>query len=223
MWLDGFSSLMAAKDVLALLMTGFAVKALDDWIDRGYLEVGRQDRQSGAEADLNDLLGSALPAYLALSLCLAVTLNWRWAASIFLACYGLGMSGRLTQRFASGLSGLVEIILVAVWGVLTLGWLEMGGAAAFVASAQLLDDWRDANPDRRSGNPNLLLRWGTAPFVLVSVMVTALALYIDAAKSLTGYTALLLLWLILRLLVAAGPDADSRASSDGSVGRSWVE
>lgn len=160
-----------AVDALSLLLTGTAIKIMDDNLDI--------PDQSAAW-----LAGdrSALP-YSLLFFAGGAALNAATAISLFFAAYCLGMAFNLMEKMPSGLYGYQESLLVAVSGIAFFGWGEMAGSLFIIACIQLVDDLRDQQEDRWSGQKNLAQRFGRVEAGLLAAILFLATARVALAKA----------------------------------------
>lgn len=166
-------------DVLARLGAAagaaVSVKLMDDFLDQDL------DREFG-QASLSARLGRGVLAYALASLAMAALLNWRWATTLFLGAYALGMADEPGRRQPSGLTGWQEGALAMVGAALATGWQEAVSSLAAVAFAQAVDDVLDGRAGYR--RPRGLARvWGTGESVLLGALAAAVGLYLDPVKA----------------------------------------
>jgi len=159
------------KDAFSLLLTGAAIKTMDDSLDA----------PSAPSACLTEQPGAL--AYALLFLAGGAGLNAALAISLFFAAYAIGMAYDLTEKMPSGLYGYQESLLVAGVGAALFGWAEMLGSLLVIACIQLLDDLRDQTEDRLSGQKNLARRYGQVEIALLGTILLLAAARLALVKA----------------------------------------
>mgnify|MGYP001267594394 CR=1 FL=1 len=168
------------SDYIAVLLTGFVIKLVDDYLDQEY------DLLNG-KSSLAHRLGLGTAAYGILLFATAVAFNWKLGVALFFAGYITGMVCDLSRSFVSGLSGLQEIILVTVIGCWLVDIRTILASIFILLVIQVADDWLDIRRDYKAGQSNLFIRFG-----LVETWCLGL-LFILIACSINLYLALLVL------------------------------
>lgn len=156
----------------ALLMTGVAVKLMDDFLDE---EV---DRELGHE-NLAARLGRATLPYALVLLGLGMALATRVSLAMFLAAYSLGMAGDLSRRLPTGLKGYQESLVTVGLGAMVSGWRTMAAALAVVVWLQAADDLVDRSLDRRARSFNLAEFFGGWEAALGALTLWFISLSLD--------------------------------------------
>ena len=167
-----------AKTAFSLLLTGAAIKLMDDFVD-----AAPGERWGGER--------SALP-YALLFFAGGAAPNSSLTVSLFLAAYALGMAYDYAEKMPSGLLGYQESLLVVALGIVVLGWSEIAGSLLIIASIQLLDDVRDQQEDRYSGQKNLARRWGRVEAGLLAAITFLATLLLAPVKAVATLAASLL-------------------------------
>lgn len=155
----------------AVLLTGVAVKLMDDFLDLRY------DIFEGADT-LAVRLGEGSIAYALISFALAAMADAQAAVALMVGAYAVGMAGDFDRQLPSGLYGLQESFILLVVAALLLPWRVVLWAASAMLCVQLLDDLEDLASDRLSGNPNLARRIGVVEahmLALAALFAAALA------------------------------------------------
>lgn len=127
--------------LVAVLLTGAAVKLADDVLDR-HLDACR-----GRITSYN-LLQEGSTTYALAFLAVAAALDPPRATSLFAAAYAVGMVGTAGERLPSGLKGYQESLLLLGGLGLWWGWQEIVSSLAVVGAWQLIDDMLDGLPVR---------------------------------------------------------------------------
>ncbi len=154
---------------LAILLTGIAVKMLDDYLDEpeGWIEC----------------LERGVPAYGMLFLALGVGLAPSTSLSLFLASYALGMIHEPDRQLPLGLQAYQENILVLTVGFIILGWKEILSSLSILLAVQLIDDTLDQKLDTSMGHPNIRNHLGVVETVLLSMISLLIAAYLHPSKT----------------------------------------
>ncbi len=152
---------------LALLLTGLAVKLMDDGLDNSPAD--------GTPARL---------PYALVGLTAGALLCLPWTASLFLSAYAVGMGYSLTDRMPTGLTGWQESLLATGFGIALLGPQEMFGSLLVMLCIQLADDACDQARDAWLGRPNLARRYGSVETVLAALCLFLLGLLAAPAKTI---------------------------------------
>lgn len=156
----------AMRQLAVVVLVALSVKLLDDFLDD---EAPEPDR--------------ARPVYALLALSVGVVLAPSPAVSLFLAAYVVGMLKDVGRPFPSGLRGWQEMAVVALAGLLFLGWREMGGSLVLMAGVQLGDDLLDWAADRRDGRPSMVGRWGAGECLLALAFVVVVGWCLAPGKT----------------------------------------
>ena len=182
--LDGAAAGAAAAGVfLAALLTGVAVKVLDDFLD----------------AAPEDRAAWAFP-YGAAALAVAGALAPEVAAVLFLASYAVGMFGFPGRRMPSGLPAWVESCLAVGLGALLAGWGLTVVALAGVTALQCWDDVMDCREDRLVGQANLAARFGRVEIGTAGAALAVAALLGDVTLGGSVIASAGLIWAAERMI-----------------------
>lgn len=153
---------------LAVVLIGWAIKLMDDYVDR------EMDQILG-KPNITGLLGDGLPVYMALMTALAVYLSPDTGATLFLAAYLLGMGEEMGERYAVGWRAWIEVIASAV-----LGWLINRSLyllnLLLILTIQLSDDLRDQEHDHLAGRRTLPALVGSEITLVVVLSLVVLIL-----------------------------------------------
>lgn len=153
----------------AVLLTAFAVKMMDDFMDL------RTDIHLGIPS-VAERLGDATLPYALVLLALAALFDADTAGSLFAASYAVGMAFDLNRVLPSGLYGWQEAGGVLLLGMLLAGPTVQLWALLTIGFVQAVDDIADMRSDAFTGAANLVRRFGTG-----EVHMAALALLLAAA------------------------------------------
>lgn len=169
-----------------VLAAGWAIKWMDDWVDRdldGY----------GAKTWAGRLGGGLLP-YAMAALCVALLLDAPLAGSLFFSAYSLGMLHDWRRPLPSGLRGWQEAALAVGAGALLAGPGRMAAALAVMTFVQCADDLADVNEDRAVGRRSLATAMGVVETGLLgaAALVAAAALAPRATTMVIWATAIVL-------------------------------
>lgn len=177
---------MWPEAVIGLLLTGLAIRLVDDALDR------EEDEEAGV-ANLAGRLGGAAAAYAAASLALAALLLPRHGPALFLAAYALGMAGSLTERLPTRLPGWVEtaaaaglLFLLVPAGVALWALLLMG---AFQAADWAMDGLMAPGMGPARAAPAVATSRRAAAWGLLALGLTLLAASLAPALTLAGAAA----------------------------------
>ncbi len=168
MWLAASSSWLTTG--LSVFLVGWAIKLMDDYVDR---EV---DIVLGSP-NLSRALSDGLPIYLALTVALAVYSEPTTGLTLFLAAYLVGMAGEAGVSYAGGWRAWVEILAAAVLGCMIAPRQFMLNLV-LVVTIQLGDDLLDRRADQLAGKRSLPILFGPrlSLLILVTLVLTALAM-----------------------------------------------
>ncbi|GAB6875681.1 hypothetical protein [Thermaerobacter litoralis] len=179
----------------AVLLTGAAVKLMDDVLDR------EEDAWAG-RPNLAARLGPGATAYALAALALAAALSLRDAVLLFWASYAWGMAHDGRLRLPSGLQAWQETTLTVALAVTAAGLGDTLAALALVGSVQLLDDWVDlrrerasaqhrptAAPEERAAGParNWAARLGPEEALLAGLGLALVAAAWDPLRAVAGW------------------------------------
>ena len=175
-----------ARLFLAALLTGLAVKLMDDALD---LEV---DEARGYRNWASRLGRATTPYALALAF-VAAALNVRAGVALFFAAYALGMGHGAGERLPTGLPAWAEVLLALAASAAFSGLRVAGSALALMWAVQAADDWLDRDEDGRwEASSVRWLRLGWA------ALGTLLALALDPGLALCTIPAALAVWNLTR-------------------------
>lgn len=169
------------KDILAVALTGTAIKMMDDFLDQ---EVDRlQEKET-----LVQTLDSATLPYSLIILMAAMALNTPLAGSLFLASYVIGMGkDNLVDSFRllpSGIPSCMEMLLGLLLGILFWGFQEMASSLAAILTIQFFDDLYDYQLQQERNLSNWVQRIGKVETTLISLICFLIALILDLNKLL---------------------------------------
>lgn len=183
-----------AKSATAILLCGWVVKMMDDFLDLRY------DILQG-EQSLAVRLGEGTLPYSLLLFCFAVLIEPATACSLLLGAYACGMAGDLERQLPSGLKGYQEALAALLFGLLFLPWHAVVWGASVMLAVQAVDDLADLGPDRMSGNPNLARRFGIVETRLAALGALFVAANLRPVGTAMVFAAIpLLMWIISTLL-----------------------
>ncbi len=168
---------------LATLLTGVAVKILDDFLD----------------AAPEDRAAWAFP-YGAAALAVAGALAPKVATVMFLASYAVGMFGLPRQRMPSGLPAWVESCLAVGLAALLAGGRLAGAALAGMAAVQCWDDVMDWHEDGLVGQANLAARFGRVETGVAGAALAVAALLGDFSLGVAVIASAGLIWVGERII-----------------------
>lgn len=126
----------AVRVVIAALLSGIAVKIMDDCIDREY------DAALGLPS-LSNRYGTGIAAYGMLSLLLACVSHITLAVALFTSAYAVGMGFTDTTIYPTKLIGRGEVLLAIVISLSFTGIRMTVLALSVMVGAQLIDNWID--------------------------------------------------------------------------------
>lgn len=126
----------AVQTLLALTLTGLAIKFMDDHLDQ------ELDAASGVK-NWALWLGPGVMPYALLFLSLATAVRPALSLPLFLAAYALGMIRTPLALNPSGLAAIWETALVFLLGVFLFGWRPVLWAFSFLGAVQIADDLLD--------------------------------------------------------------------------------
>lgn len=177
-------------EAAAILLVAASVRTLDDTVDE-------PERATAAGV-----------SYVGLLLALAAALAAEKAVPLFLACYAYGMTGHLSRRLPSGLTGLSESLLVVLLGAWRFGVPLMLAALSVIAFIQSLDDVIDFPTDLARGVTTWATRVGRVEILLFGLIAWCVALKLNAFQAVVAPVAA---WLVTALR-----DANSSRQEDSS-------
>lgn len=186
-----WSSLLV--ETLGIVLAGLTIKLMDDWLDIEYDQcIGRHT--------LAIRLGRACLPYALVSLALAMALAPEVALTLFFAAYAIGMGHDLRERMPTQLPGWLESILAVLLSVFVGGfWLTVWAVCA-MGMIQLLDDLMDVQKDRRSGQNNLVLRYGLVEVTILMFICLLAAVLLSPLRTVEVMLAMPLVHIVLSLL-----------------------
>lgn len=182
-----------AADFLAVLLTGCAVKMMDDYLDQDYdLLCGRRS--------LANRLGIGTVAYTMVVFAVSAALNWHISVALFFAAYMTGMVHEYKTRYISGLSGLQEICTMFLLSCLLVGMRSTLSSLFILLFTQIADDWLDVKKDARTGQRNLIVLLGCTEAWICGLLCLLLSLYLDSRLAVfVMMAAPLAVWLLRQL------------------------
>lgn len=164
-------------DALAVTLTGFCVKLLDDHLDR------EMDVREG-KGSFAVIFGGGLLPYSVLALAIASLLNARLASSLVLSCWAIGMLHERHRRFGLGLPGYAESLMVVVIGGILSGFSEMFSSIVATFCIQIVDDIIDYTCEPFVESRNLIRRLGRHEAYLLAFVAVTSGFLLDARKLL---------------------------------------
>jgi len=126
----------ALRVVLAALLSGIAVKIMDDCIDREY-------DAALVLPNLSNRYGTGIVAYGMLSLLLACISHITLTVALFTSAYAVGMGFTDTTTYPTRLRGRGEVLLAIAVSLSFTGFRITVLALSVMVGAQLIDDWID--------------------------------------------------------------------------------
>ena len=189
--LPGISKIFFLKKFFSVLIVGFAIKIMDDYIDQD-IDVIRN------EPNLYIARGYGGLPYALLLLSLAAVMDLTAAISLFLSSFAVGMVGNLTVKMPSGLYGFFESIIVILLGII-LFKSEMLSSLFIMAAIQLWDDFLDYENDNMS-KKNLAFLLGKVECLLLAIIFFLLTVFFDYVKAITSIIAMHIIIYIIKLL-----------------------
>lgn len=170
------------RDLGAAFLTGLAVKIMDDFLDAPL------DQCRGLRTVAQRLGTASLPYALA-AVAAGAALNHRWAISLFLASYALGMAVNLGRQLPTGLLGYQEA-LVALGACLVLyGPVRTVAAVAIVTAIQITDDLVDWREDRLAGGGVITRKLDRFETLLALAISGGVAILVDFRMAVAAWVA----------------------------------
>lgn len=170
------------RDLGAAFLTGLAVKIMDDFMDAPL------DQCRGLQTVAQRLGTASLPYALA-AIAAGAALNHRWAISLFLASYALGMAVDLGRRLPTGLLGYQEALVALGASLVLYGPVRTAAAVAIVTAIQMTDDLLDWREDRLAGGGALTRKLGLFEALLVLAISGGVALLADFGMAVAAWVA----------------------------------
>ncbi len=146
-----------SSSVLAVFLTGFVVKAIDDLLDE----------DEPLTRGLLAYLGKGAYIYVLLALLIACTLDFSVTFPLFSACYIVGMFSSWSMPLPFGLSSFGESIVMFFLSLIVAGNAVTIWSLLIIFSIHILDDLLDIAVDYPKGSANYALRWGRHPTIFV--------------------------------------------------------
>lgn len=186
-----WSSLLV--ETLGMVLAGLTIKLMDDWLDVEYDQcIGRYT--------LAIRLGRACLPYAMVAFALAMVLTPEVALTLFFAAYAIGMGHDLRERMPTRLPGWLESILAVLLSIWAGGfWLTVWAVCA-MGMIQLLDDLMDVQKDRRSGQNNLVLRFGLVEVTILMFICLLAAVLLSPLRTIEVMLATPLVHIVMSLL-----------------------
>ncbi|MCG1011988.1 hypothetical protein JT739_05160 [Tepidanaerobacter sp. GT38] len=189
--LPGISKIFFLKKFFSVLIVGFAIKIMDDYIDQD-IDVIKNEPNLYIALEYGGL------PYALLLLSLAAVIDSDAAISLFLSSFAVGMVGNLTVKMPSGLYGFFESIIVILLGII-LFKSEMLSSLFIMAAIQLWDDFLDYENDNMS-KKNLAFLLGKVECLLLAIIFFLLTVFFDYVKAITSIIAMHIIIYIIKLL-----------------------
>ncbi|HHY42220.1 MAG TPA: hypothetical protein GX514_05170 [Thermoanaerobacterales bacterium] len=189
--LPGISKIFFLKKFFSVLIVGFAIKIMDDYIDQD-IDVIKNEPNLYIALEYGGL------PYALLLLSLAAVMDLTAAISLFLSSFAVGMVGNLTVKMPSGLYGFFESIIVILLGII-LFKSEMLSSLFIMAAIQLWDDFLDYEKDNMS-KKNLAFLLGKVECLLLAIIFFLLTVFFDYVKAITSIIAMHIIIYIIKLL-----------------------
>ena len=189
--LPGISKIFFLKKFFSVLIVGFAIKIMDDYIDQD-IDVIKNEPNLYIALEYGGL------PYALLLLSLAAVIDLDAAISLFLSSFAVGMVGNLTVKMPSGLYGFFESIIVILLGII-LFKSEMLSSLFIMAAIQLWDDFLDYEKDNMS-KKNLAFLLGKVECLLLAIIFFLLTVFFDYVKAITSIIAMHIIIYIIKLL-----------------------
>ena len=189
--LPGISKIFFLKKFFSVLIIGFAIKIMDDYIDQD-IDVIKNEPNLYIALEYGGL------PYALLLLSLAAVMDLTAAISLFLSSFAVGMVGNLTVKMPSGLYGFFESIIVILLGII-LFKSEMLSSLFIMAAIQLWDDFLDYENDNMS-KKNLAFLLGKVECLLLAIIFFLLTVFFDYVKAITSIIAMHIIIYIIKLL-----------------------
>lgn len=156
-----FSVLAALRSAPVVLLTGVAIKLLDDLLDD--------------EPGYGDLTPTGRAVYALAALALALALDAKLGFCLFAAAYGLGMLSEPQLRLSTGLPAWLEITIAFGLAALLATPALALQALLSLGAVQLLDDLIDYGADASLPGRNWARRLGRGEAALVGLIALVLA------------------------------------------------
>lgn len=159
-----------------ILLTGFVIKFVDDYIDR------EKDYLIGQKNIFNILDDNILP-YIFIIYSVACYIDRTTAVTLFLASFSLGMIHDFTAKMPTLLYGYQESIILIALSVLIIGIKDMLSSLLIIASIHLIDDLIDVNKEIYI-KKNWAFLLGKVETLTLSIIFFLLSVYINLYKTL---------------------------------------
>jgi len=125
----------------AALLTGFAVKIMDDYLDES---IDRASRQP----NLVTMFGKGVTVYGFCLLLAASVIHMPTALSIFAGAYIVGMGFSSTSTYLSGLTARAESLAMLLFSLYYAGMAYTGASLCLMQALQLWDSWVDGQKQK---------------------------------------------------------------------------
>ncbi|SJZ60186.1 UbiA prenyltransferase family protein [Selenihalanaerobacter shriftii] len=169
--------IILTKDLISILLTGFTIKLMDDYLDQ---EI---DKLIGKKT-LAGRLNKAVIPYALLLFSFAVALNSSWAISLFWASYILGMGYDLKNSLPTKLESYQESLFLLIISLLFVQFNQMVSSLLVIFNIQLIDDLIDYNNDMQAQRNNFIHILGRRQVILLIIIISSTSAYLALKKTL---------------------------------------
>lgn len=172
--------------LLSLFFAGAAIKLMDDALDVEY-DLCRGKRTLAAR------LGRATLPYSLVLFGIGMTLDSKVALAAFLGSYAVGMFSRPGETLPTHIPAWLEVVATLGICVVLTGWRDALWGVSMMSLIDWLDDVMDRHKDARSGQFNLVIRFGMTEVLFGMLIVFCLALYAQVAWTIAAFVVLVFL------------------------------
>ncbi|AFS78532.1 putative membrane protein [Gottschalkia acidurici 9a] len=171
-----FLNIYNLKLLVCISIISIIIKIIDNVVDNeGYVDESKLLPEKGI-----------LP-YVVIMMGVASMLNINITVSLIFSAYIVGMFENLNMTFLFSLKGYQESIIVAILGILFIGFNDMISSILVISSIQLIDDLIDMDKDRITQNKNYALKYGIVEVSIATIILFLIALFMSPNKTIISF------------------------------------
>ncbi|ACL69911.1 hypothetical protein [Halothermothrix orenii] len=137
------------KRFFSIFLVGLVIKIMDDYLD---IDIDNLKE----EINIVRVLDRGVLPYSLIIIVIALALNFKEAATYFLASYTVGMAKINNYVLPSKLKSWQESIFVFILSVIFFSWLQTLSAIILITGLQIVDDFIDYRYDKYKEKNNIL-------------------------------------------------------------------
>ncbi len=159
--------------ILSIILSAIIIKLLDDYLDN----------DNSFLTPIINKMGKGILPYSLIFFSFSCLLNAQITISLVVCAYVIGMLNDIHRKLSFKLKGYEEALVVLIFSILFLGFLEIITSLLIILLVQLIDDIIDIKKDRFYNNNNLAIKFGKVEIITTSMILILILIKLDFKKA----------------------------------------